>query len=126
MTVNTDSDSQVSQQDGLMIGWEKRGSKADDTEHIVFTGTEAEFEKWKKDWFKTVPKCDDFACCHELMSCGIYVACGSCSLHRTMAAGVADRICEDVDCSNCCDYECKEKRLRPRIKEMVKSWEAKE
>ena len=45
--------------------------------------TEEEFKNWKKDWYKRVPKCENFVCCHELMSCGIKIFCGDCSIYDT-------------------------------------------
>jgi len=70
--------------------------------HIQFVGTEEDFEKWKEFWFDTVPKCRDFVCSHDLMSCGIGHACGECSLYETMQRGDACNICTDVGCADCC------------------------
>jgi len=89
--------------DTLTKHWEKRG------DHIVFTGSEPEFNEWIELWLDTVPKCRDFACCHELMSCGIMVAC-SCSIYPTMAHahGNVCYICGDVYCVDCMNrHDCR-------------------
>lgn len=76
-------------------------------EGIRFDGTKREFNAWVKEWYKTVPKCSKFRCCHELMSCGIAVACGDCSRYETMLKG-AGRICNEVSCIDCLSREqCK-------------------
>lgn len=67
---------------------------------VRFEGTDAEFDMWKKEWYDTVPKCRDFQCCHELMSCGINVGCGDCSILSTMSRGCS-YICSDVTCIDC-------------------------
>jgi hypothetical protein len=81
-------------------------------EFIRFEGTPEEFEEWRKEWKQKYAPCLEFGCVHELMSCGIHVACGECSIHRTMVSGNADRICE-VDCADCYkNYECKKPEKR--------------
>lgn len=82
--------------------WGLRGN------HIVFTGSKDQFEEWRKHWYETFPKCEDFSCCHELMSCGISLACGDCSIHSTMSGGSAGSVCTDVTCIDCLHrFECK-------------------
>lgn len=68
---------------------------------LRFTGTADEFEDWRKSWYQIVPRCPDFSCCHELMSCGIGHACGDASLHYTMTRGAASDICTDAECIDC-------------------------
>lgn len=70
--------------------------------------TESEFKEWKKDWYKRVPKCDKFVCCHELMSCGIRIFCGDCSIHSTYERDKDPQECTIVGCDDCMlKYECK-------------------
>jgi len=74
---------------------------------IRWVGTPEQFDEWRKQWKKEIPKCEDFYCCHELMSCGIHHACGDCSIYTTMARGTGD-ICTNVDCIDCAQkYRCK-------------------
>jgi hypothetical protein len=71
--------------------------------------TESEFKEWKADWYKKVPKCDKFVCCHELMSCGIQLFCGDCSIHSTYARDKNPQECTRVGCDDCMlKYECKD------------------
>jgi hypothetical protein len=63
--------------------------------------TGLEFEKWKEDWYKRVPKCKDFSCCHELMSCGIKIFCGDCSIYDTYAREKDHKECTIVGCDDC-------------------------
>lgn len=70
--------------------------------------TEEKFEKWKEEWKEKVPKCKDFRCVHEMMSCGIYIICGDCSIFRTFQGGLWEAVCENVDCIDCMKrYKCK-------------------
>ena len=85
-------------------------------EYIRFVGMEEDFRKWRIEWKKKYAPCMEFACIHELMSCGINVACGECSIWPTMIAGNADRICEEIDCADCyLNYECKKPEKRYRL-----------
>ncbi len=69
--------------------------------------TLSEFEDWKKDWYERVPKCKDFNCCHELMSCGIKIFCGDCSIYSTYSTDKEPRECTTVGCDDCTrKYEC--------------------
>ena len=71
--------------------------------------TEEEFKEWKKDWYKRVPKCENFVCCHELMSCGIKIFCGDCSIHGVYAMDKNPMECDTVGCDDCfIKYECKD------------------
>ena len=69
---------------------------------LTFQGTEKDFEDWKKLWKQIVVHCEDFHCCHELMSCGYYIGCGDCTSYR----GATERsnvhgICNSVSCIDC-------------------------
>lgn len=69
--------------------------------------TISEFEEWKKDWYERVPKCNKFVCCHELMSCGIKIFCGDCSIYGTYKRDKEPRECTTVSCDDCMlKYEC--------------------
>ena len=76
--------------------------------------TEEEFKDWKKDWYKRVPGCENFVCCHELMSCGIKIFCGDCSIYDTYTRDSNPRECDIVGCDDCfIKYECKDyERIR--------------
>ncbi len=70
--------------------------------------TEKDFSKWKQDWFLSVPKCKDFRCIHELMSCGIVFICGDCSIFETFRKGYWGCVCDFVCCMDCMRrFECK-------------------
>jgi len=74
--------------------------------------TELEFKEWKDDWYKRVPKCKDFICCHELMSCGIKIFCGDCSIYGTYIMDKDPRECATVGCNDCImKYECKDYKI---------------
>jgi hypothetical protein len=76
-------------------------------DYVRFVGTEAEFEEWRNEWKQKYAPCMEFGCVHELMSCGINVACGECSIHKTMITGQADYICDNISCADCYkNYEC--------------------
>ena len=78
-------------------------------EFIKKINTKTKFEKWKEEWKEKVPKCKDFRCIHEMMSCGITVICGDCSIFRTFQNGLWYIICDGVNCIDCVErYECKE------------------
>lgn len=75
-----------------------------------------EFEMWKKKWYDTVPRCDDFICCHELTACGVDYLCGDCTIYLTWKhyqETYTDRItCTDVSCDDCLrNYDCKKRKL---------------
>ena len=71
--------------------------------------TESEFEEWKKDWYTRIPGCEDFVCCHELMSCGIRIFCGDCSIYDTYKKEKNAVECITVGCDDCVSkYECKD------------------
>ena len=71
--------------------------------------TEDQFKEWKKDWYKRVPGCENFVCCHELMSCGIKIFCGDCSIYDTYIRDKHPRECTMVGCDDCfMKYECKD------------------
>lgn len=71
--------------------------------------TISEFEEWKKDWYEKVPKCKNFVCCHELMSCGIKIFCGDCSIYNTYIRDKCPKECTTVGCDDCImKYECKD------------------
>ena len=63
--------------------------------------TISEFEEWKKDWYERVPKCNKFVCCHELMSCGIKIFCGDCSIYSTYSIDKEPQECTTVGCDDC-------------------------
>ena len=66
------------------------------------------FERWKKEWYETVPKCKDFTCVHDLMSCGISIICGDCSIYETFKRGNWYYVCQTVSCMDCTKrYTCK-------------------
>ncbi len=73
--------------------------------------TREEFKEWKVNWYKTIPRCDDFVCCHELTVCGIDYLCGDCTIYEiwqqyrdTLTGKVT---CTDVDCMDCLEhYDC--------------------
>lgn len=68
-----------------------------------------EFDSWKQGWYDTIPKCRYFDCCHELMSCGINVLCGDCTIYNTWKNRKSNvNICKTVDCMDCIEkYSCK-------------------
>jgi len=71
--------------------------------------TEEEFKEWKKDWYNRIIGCENFACCHELMSCGIKIFCGDCSIYHTYTNDKNPRECDTVGCNDCfLKYECKD------------------
>lgn len=85
--------------------WKKEKTK-DGWERFRFVGTSEQFDEWCKQWYREVPECEDFSCCHELMSCGINFGCGDCSIYPTMQTGCSN-ICTNVDCLDCnMKYEC--------------------
>jgi len=68
---------------------------------------EEEFFQWKRNWFKRIPKCIDFACCHELSSCAIKPLCGCGSIFQTYQYQIRPEECFTVDCSDCLNkHEC--------------------
>lgn len=70
---------------------------------------EEEFKDWKKDWYNSVPKCENFVCCHELMSCGIKIFCGDCSIYGTYIKDRDPIECTTVGCNDCLTkYSCKD------------------
>ncbi len=69
--------------------------------------TESEFNEWKKDWYQRIPKCEEFLCCHELMSCGIKILCGDCSIYETYRKASNLKECITVGCNDCMlKYKC--------------------
>jgi hypothetical protein len=67
-----------------------------------------EFESWKKEWFLRVPKCKDFACCHELTTCAIKPLCGCGSIYSTYHSQECSTECLEVTCADCFNkYDCK-------------------
>ncbi len=70
------------------------------------------YEKWKQSWYDAVPKCKDFICSHELMSCGIDTLCGYCTIYETWRKNKPNAyICTTIDCMDCeMKYECKKVR----------------
>lgn len=75
--------------------------------HIKSKMTKEEFSQWKKDWFIRIPQCKDFSCVHELMSCGINILCGDCSIYGTYIGQSKPRECTTVSCIDCMKkYEC--------------------
>lgn len=70
--------------------------------------TESEFKEWKEHWYRKVPKCDKFVCCHELMSCGIKIFCGDCSIYDTYSRDEKPVECTTVGCDDCMiKHDCK-------------------
>lgn len=74
-----------------------------------------DFENWKLKWYDEVPKCRDFVCCHELMSCGIDILCGDCSILDTWKKRIKDPnvyTCTTVYCADCLKkYTCEKLKL---------------
>ncbi len=66
------------------------------------------FDEWKLNWYDSVPKCRDFVCCHELMSCGIGILCGDCTLYNTWKKNIYSAYkCTTVYCADCRNkYTC--------------------
>lgn len=89
--------------------WEQRNDK------YYFIGSDADWGTWCREWLETVPKCRDFACIHELMRCGIDIACGDCSIPETVRAGCSG-ICDGVSCIDCVHVQgCKQQgRYEPK------------
>ncbi len=88
------------------------GKDKDGYEFVRWEGTEEEFEEWKRVWKSFVPGCHEFKCVHELMSCGIDVMCGDCSVYSTAERG-ASRICTEVGCQDCIKHgRCKKEHDR--------------
>lgn len=74
--------------------------------------TKEEFQEWKKSWFDRIPKCQDFACCHELMSCAIYPLCGCGSIYETYTIQKSPEECNTVGCIDCMlKCECKKSQI---------------
>ncbi len=70
-----------------------------------------EFEFWKKDWLKRIPKCQDFVCCHETSNCAIRPLCGCGSIYETYKSQKDPEECNTIDCMDCMlRWECN----RPR------------
>lgn len=72
------------------------------------------FETWKRQWFKYIPKCADFVCCHELSSCGVDKFCGDSTIYPTWNDAVERHLtkptCTNVGCADCLrNHDC-EKR----------------
>ncbi len=71
--------------------------------------TEGEFKEWKKDWYNRIVRCENFVCCHELMSCGIKIFCGDCSIYCTYMRDDDPMECTTVGCNDCINkYECRD------------------
>jgi len=74
---------------------------------LRFTGDIDRFEAWRRKWFRLVPRCDDFDCVHDSMTCGIGHACGDCSKYETMYNDGCMDICTSVGCADCLrKHEC--------------------
>ncbi len=70
--------------------------------------TKIEFLQSKKNWFLDVPKCKDFACCHELMRCAIHPLCGCGSIFETYQTQECPLECLEVGCNDCIrKHDCK-------------------
>jgi hypothetical protein len=81
------------------------------------SNTRQDFEEWKNWWYKTVPRCNDFICIHELTSCGVDYICGDSTRYemwlqwRDLLCGKC--ICTDVGCEDCIlKYDCKERLIK--------------
>lgn len=71
--------------------------------------TEEEFKEWKEDWYNRIVRCRNFICCHELMSCGIKIFCGDCSIYSTYSNDDSPMECITVGCDDCMlKYDCKD------------------
>ena len=69
--------------------------------------SEKEFYAWKKDWFRRIPNCEKFNCCHEIMTCAITPLCGCGSIYETYKKQSMPRECDTVSCDDCFEkYEC--------------------
>lgn len=75
---------------------------------MIKTGmTDKEFQRWKHEWFLRVPKCKDFACCHELSHCAIIPLCGCGSIYLTYKNQECPLECLEVTCADCFNkYDC--------------------
>lgn len=72
-----------------------------------------EFSQWKRNWYDKVPQCRDFSCVHELMSCGIGILCGDCSIYETYVRHENLQECITVSCNDCMKkYNCKKMCLK--------------
>jgi len=76
--------------------------------------TQEDFQKWKRRWYKTVPRCADFVCCHELTSCAVELQCGE-TIYPTWTfyreEGREHFTCTDVGCIDCLrNHDCKRRR----------------
>lgn len=70
--------------------------------------TEKDFNIWKLSWLTRVPKCLEFACCHELMSCAIRPLCACGSIYTTYKSQLDPEECTNVGCQDCLKrYTCK-------------------
>lgn len=80
--------------------------------------TKEEFLLWKENWFDVVPHCRNFSCVHDLMSCGIKILCGDCSIYETYARQKNPQECTTVSCIDCMKKNnCKEIRQKDLIKQ---------
>ena len=71
-----------------------------------------DFVRWQKQWYKTIPKCGDFSCIHELTSCGVDRLCGDCTILEMWKVPKHKVICDDVGCEDCMRrYDCKMRKL---------------
>lgn len=73
--------------------------------------TREDFEEWKQWWYRMVPRCENFICCHELTSCGIDRLCGDCTVYETWQNYrdiLSNKVtCTDVGCEDCMlKYDC--------------------
>jgi len=75
-----------------------------------------DFEDWKRNWFKYVPQCFDFVCCHEMTSCGVERFCGDCTIYPTWNTAIEKKFkiptCNDVGCDDCLrNHDCKRRKV---------------
>jgi len=69
-----------------------------------------EFQQWKNNWEKNIPKCHDFICIHELDSCCIKYFCSQGSIYETYIHELSPVECTNVGCGDCIlRYECEKK-----------------
>lgn len=79
--------------------------------------TDQEFQKWKTDWFRRIPKCKKFACVHELTSCAIRPLCGCGSIYPTYKNQKEPEECTTVSCPDCFNYrDCYKEKLNEQTK----------
>ncbi len=70
-----------------------------------------DYNKWKRKWYCTVPRCTQFVCCHEMTLCGVDHLCGDSTIYPTwnyyQDVHIFKETCTDVGCEDCLrNHDC--------------------